>query len=204
MMIYIHRFPARPSGDLSVLGPFDSKPFVLRAWLCPIFCARWFKTNVYTLDEKCHKYCRLIKLAFNGRERMQTTSKVRKQTISDGYLRANVPTLNSGPADSKGTCWTKYFWRNRSGSFSLSSKLSVKGILRLAVVYKNKIIASFNFSCPWLHLLFFFFLINISFKDIFFTDQFGREREYILSTEVESGHCMAKLYWLHVKVREPI
>ena len=133
---------------------------------------------------------------------MQTTSKVRKQTISDGYLRGNVPTLNSGPADSKGTCWTKYFWRNRSGSFSLSSKLSLKGILRLAVVYKNKIIASFNFSYPWLHLLFFlFFLINISFKDIFFTDQFGREREYILSTEVESGHCMAKLYWLHDQAR---
>ena len=66
MMIYIHRFPARPSDDLSVLGPFGSK--VLRAWLCPIFCARWFKTNVYTLDEKCHKYCRLIKLAFNGKE----------------------------------------------------------------------------------------------------------------------------------------
>ena len=161
MMIYIHRFPASETERwFECFGALWFKTFVLRAWLCPIFCARWFKTNVYTLDEKCHKYCRLIKLAFNGRERMQTTSKVRKQAISDGYLRGNVPTLNSGPADSKGTCWTKYFWRNRSGSFSLSSKLSLKAILRLAVVYKNKIIASFNFSCPWLHLLFFLFFFN--------------------------------------------
>lgn len=69
MMIYIHRFPASETERwFECFGALWFKTFVLRAWLCPIFCARWFKTNVYTLDEKCHKYCRLIKLAFNGKE----------------------------------------------------------------------------------------------------------------------------------------
>ena len=59
---------------------------------------------------------------------------------------------------SKCTCWTKYFWGNRSWCSSLSSILSLKGILHpgicwcLAEFYKNENISSFNFCCPWFHL----------------------------------------------------
>ena len=38
--IYIHRFPARPSDDLSVSGPFGSNVCFLCMIFCPIFCAR--------------------------------------------------------------------------------------------------------------------------------------------------------------------
>ena len=83
MMIYIHRFPARPSGDLSVLGPFGSKL---------LFCVHDFVQFSVRGDSKLMFILStrnaintvvLIKLAFNGGERMQTTSKVRKQAISD-------------------------------------------------------------------------------------------------------------------------
>ena len=99
----------------------------------------------------------LIKLAFNEAEkecRSRKTSKVREQAISDVLFRmkagickdcdrGNVSTevffqaqvtrtvTQAGTNNwLKGTCWTKYCWGNRSGSSSLSSKLSLKGILR--------------------------------------------------------------------------
>ena len=61
MIIYIHRFPERPSDDLSVSELFGSKRLLcvqdfFSNFLCEVIQNVY--TVVYTLAEKCHKCCR--------------------------------------------------------------------------------------------------------------------------------------------------